>query len=110
MGELPTVPGVLAPAPPSSAYCRQRSASIVSNACRKRRIAASPLLSLPLSPSLSRANARDGDFSRPMPTVAAPAAATPFFKNDRRLEDNPAETCGSFFFISLSPLLTRNHD
>src|ERR1700687_266665 len=104
MGETPLLAG---PAPPSSAYCLQRSASIVSNAWRNRRIAMSPLFRRPLLTSCP-ANADAFLPNSPTPIVAAPAAATPLFKNDRRLEGAPADTCESFFFICFSLSLSVN--
>ena len=53
---------------------------MVSKACRKRRIAASPRVRLS-----SSASAGSPLLSKPAPTVAAPAAAVPFFRNERRL-------------------------
>ena len=55
---------------------------MVSSTCRKRRMAASPRVRLPL---FSSANAASPPRTIPAPKVAAPATAALPFMNDRRL-------------------------
>src|SRR6266566_633752 len=65
--------------PPSSLYCTQKSVSRISAAAANRSRAASP----GVSPCCAKADelvARS-----PTPAVAAPAAASPFFRKERRL-------------------------
>src|SRR5580704_18396798 len=100
MGELPFWAG---PAPPSSAYWRQRSASMVSRACRKRRIAASPGSRLPGCSSSSAKTDEALPNRLAAPTVIAPAVAAPLFRNDRRLVEAATEPGRTWFFID-SPL------
>src|SRR5580700_1911201 len=66
----------------SSQYCSQRSLSRISAAARKLRIAASPSLNLPFSRSSPKAETPL--IRNPLLRVAAPAATTPRFKNERR--------------------------
>src|SRR6266702_6868414 len=84
---LPLPPGTsLSWIPPSSLYCCQRSVSRISAAARNRRIAASPLVRLPLcSSGPFFAKADELLANSPTPTVAALAAVNPFFTNLRRL-------------------------
>src|ERR1700674_46246 len=89
--------------PPSSEYWIHRSASMVSKACKNLRIAMSPLVmgaspasslsTVDASPGSSRAPKTSG--KSPAPSVAAPAANIPFFKNARR----------SLPFIAASPFV-----
>src|SRR6267143_1895658 len=87
--------------PPSSAYCRQRSSSTCSRACRNLRIAMSPLVIGARSTLSSRPNASVLPASSPAPTVAAPATV-PFFRNERLLV--PLLNACHIFVIELSSL------
>src|ERR1700676_107287 len=85
---LPLPPGTSSSwIPPSSLYCTQKSVSRISAAAANRSSAASPRLSLPPLSSGGRSFPRAGelDASRPALMVAAPAAASPPFMNERRL-------------------------
>src|SRR5215469_4624196 len=78
---MPLPPGTsLSWIPPSSLYCTQKSVSRISAAAANLRRAASFGVRPPLAKTVELwANS-------PAPTVAAPAAIVPFFKNARRFE------------------------
>src|SRR6516162_10991807 len=81
-GLLPLPPGTsLSWIPPSSLYCCHRSVSRISSAARKRRMLASPKLSVPLP-----ADADDGRMSDSMPIAAG--AAKPERSRERRVQDD----------------------
>src|SRR5262245_4365986 len=71
--------------PASSLYCTQKSVSMISAAAANLSMAASPLSRLPLASSWAKTV--ELSRNRLEAIVAAPAAANPFFRNERRLED-----------------------
>src|ERR1700680_77695 len=80
---------------------------MVSSACRTRRMAASPLVRLPLLPSSSWAKTGRPPASSPAPMVAAPAATMPFFRNARRffglLRTRPFSFIANLLFFRIEP-------